>query len=50
MKEKVIEYFKNNKDAILSDISKLVAIPSVRGEAKYGMPFGKSLQKLFMKR
>jgi succinyl-diaminopimelate desuccinylase len=45
MKEKVIEYFKNNKDAILSDISKLVAIPSVRGEAKYGMPFGEEPAK-----
>lgn len=40
MKEKIIEYFESNKGEIIEKISELVAIPSVRGQAKEGMPFG----------
>lgn len=40
MRKEIIDYFKNNKDKMIKSISELVSVPSVRGEAKEGMPFG----------
>lgn len=40
MKREIIDYFKNNKDEMIKTISELVAVPSVRGCATEGMPFG----------
>ena len=40
MKEKIIKYFEENKAQMLDCIAGLVAIPSIKGEAKDGMPFG----------
>lgn len=40
MKNIITEYFNKNRDAMLEDISRLVSIPSVRGEASQGKPFG----------
>ena len=41
MYKKIEEYFLTHKDEILADISSLVAVNSVRGEAEANMPFGK---------
>ena len=40
MNKEIIEYFKNRKHEMIKSISELVSVPSVRGEAKEGMPFG----------
>lgn len=40
MKEKFVAYFEEHRDEIIKNISQLVEIPSVRGEARDGMPFG----------
>lgn len=40
MKEIIKEYFENHKNQLLGLISELVEIPSVRGEAEDGKPFG----------
>ncbi len=40
MKELIKEYFENHKHQLLGLISELVEIPSVRGEAEDGKPFG----------
>ena len=40
MRKEIIDYFRNNKDEMIKSISELVGVPSVRGEAKEGMPFG----------
>lgn len=40
MKKEITEYFKNKKDEMIKSIAELVSVPSVRGEAKDGMPFG----------
>lgn len=40
MKEIIKEYFENHKHQLLGLISELVEIPSVRGEAQEGKPFG----------
>lgn len=40
MKEIIKEYFENHKQELLNCISELVEIPSVRGEAEDGKPFG----------
>ena len=40
MNKEIIEYFKNKKDEMIKSISELVSVPSVRSEAKEGMPFG----------
>lgn len=40
MKEKIREYFEKNKQALLECIEKLVKIPSVKGQAEDGKPFG----------
>lgn len=37
------EYFNKNKDAMLSDICKIIRIKSDRQEAKEGMPFGEDV-------
>ena len=41
MKREIIDYFKKNKDEMIKAISELVAVPSVRGTAEEGKPFGK---------
>ncbi|MCQ2471314.1 MAG: Sapep family Mn(2+)-dependent dipeptidase [Clostridia bacterium] len=40
MKELLDKYFSTHTQQLVDDISTLVAIPSVRGEAQDGMPFG----------
>lgn len=40
MKELIKEYFENHKQQFLGMISELVEIPSVKGEAEDGKPFG----------
>ena len=45
MQKKIENYFLMHKDEILADIASLVAINSVRGEAKEGMPFGEGPAK-----
>lgn len=40
MKEKIIKYFEENKAQMLDCIAELVAVPSIKGEASDGMPFG----------
>ena len=40
MKDRIIEYFENHKHQLLGLISELVEIPSVKGEAEEGKPFG----------
>lgn len=40
MKNRIIEYFEQNRQAMLDCIDELVRIPSVRGEAEDGKPFG----------
>ncbi|MDR1542225.1 MAG: Sapep family Mn(2+)-dependent dipeptidase [Clostridiales bacterium] len=41
MREKIETFVKCNMDDMLADISKLIAIRSVRGESEPGMPFGR---------
>lgn len=45
MKEKITEYFEKHKEEMLSCISDLVSIRSVRSEALPGMPFGRENRK-----
>lgn len=40
MDKKIIDYINGNKERFVSDLGRLVAINSVRGEAKDGKPFG----------
>jgi len=40
VKDKIEEYFSEHRDEMLECIAELVAIPSVRGEALDGKPFG----------
>ena len=40
MKKVIVDYFKRNKEEIIKTISELVAVPSVRGQAVDGKPFG----------
>jgi succinyl-diaminopimelate desuccinylase len=39
-KEQIEAYFSNQEDALVAAVSRLVAIPSVKGEAAPGAPFG----------
>ena len=39
-KERIDEYIDSQRESMLKDLSDLVAVPSVRGEAKPGMPYG----------
>ncbi len=41
MHDKIRNYISSNKDRLLSVLSELVSIPSVKGEAEPGAPFGK---------
>lgn len=45
MKEQIKKYFEEHKTEMLECISALVSIPSVRGEAAEGMPFGEMPHK-----
>lgn len=45
MRKEIVDYFNENRDEILKSISTLVSIPSVRGEAEDGMPFGENAFK-----
>lgn len=40
MKKEIVDYFKRNKEEIIKTIAELVAVPSVRGQAVEGKPFG----------
>lgn len=40
LRNRIETFFAEQKDAMLRDIKELVAIPSVRGEAAEGMPYG----------
>ena len=48
MKREIIDYFKKNKDEMIKAISELVAVPSVRGAAEEGKPFGKKPYEALM--
>ena len=48
MKREIIDYFKKNKDEMIKAISELVAVPSVRGTAEEGKPFGKKPYEALM--
>ncbi len=39
-KDKIEAYFEEHKEQLLEDICRIIRVPSVRGEAKEGMPFG----------
>ena len=45
MQKKIRQYFLDHKDELLADIASVVAINSVKGEAKEGMPFGEGPAK-----
>ncbi|MBQ7596545.1 MAG: Sapep family Mn(2+)-dependent dipeptidase [Clostridia bacterium] len=45
MKQKLIDYIENSKQQMLADLKALIEIPSVRGEAEEGKPFGKEPYK-----
>lgn len=45
MTEKINAYFEKEKANLLSDLEKLIKIPSVRGEASEDMPFGAEPKK-----
>lgn len=45
MIEKINAYFEKEKENLLSDLEKLIKIPSVRGEASEGKPFGEEPKK-----
>lgn len=49
MKDTIKEYFENHKEELLNLISELVEIPSVRGEAEEGKPFGEMPYKALEK-
>lgn len=40
MKNRINDYIRSHKEEMLRDLAELVAIPSVRGEAQEGAPFG----------
>lgn len=44
-KDRIEEYFDTHKEEMLEDISKLIRINSIKGEAKEGMPFGEGPAK-----
>lgn len=48
MKKEIVDYFKNNKEEIIKTISELVAVPSVRGQAEEGKPFGEKPYDVLM--
>ena len=48
MKREIIDYFKKNKDEMIKAISELVSVPSVRGTAEEGKPFGKKPYEALM--
>lgn len=48
MKREIIDYFKKKKDEMIKAISELVAVPSVRGTAEEGKPFGKKPYEALM--
>ncbi|MBR7094771.1 MAG: Sapep family Mn(2+)-dependent dipeptidase [Clostridia bacterium] len=39
----IFEYLASHREAMLSDLATLVAIPSVRGDGEEGMPFGREV-------
>ena len=41
LKQKIDNWFKQNEDEFINDLSKLIAINSVEGPAEEGMPYGK---------
>lgn len=43
MQDRIDAFVERNTDAMLDDIKKLVAIRSVKGEAKPGMPYGQAI-------
>lgn len=45
MIEEINAYFEKEKENLLCDLEKLIKIPSVRGEAKEGLPFGEEPKK-----
>lgn len=45
IESKLEEYFKLHTEEMLGDIAELIAIPSVRGEAESGKPFGEEPYK-----
>ena len=45
---KIENYIEEHKDEILSDLLDIVRIPSVRSEAKEGMPFGEDCHKMLL--
>lgn len=45
---KIENYINGHKDEILSDLMDIVRIPSVRSEAKEGMPFGEDCHKMLI--
>lgn len=49
MKDTIKEYFENHKKELLNLISELIEIPSVRGEAEEGKPFGEMPYKALEK-
>lgn len=49
MKDKIVEYFDNHKEQLLGFISELIEIPSVKGEASEGKPFGEMPYKALCK-
>lgn len=42
IQDKIHHYIQNHKDEIIYELKELVKIPSVRGEAVPGAPFGKA--------
>ncbi len=40
LKTEIERYFTRNKDQLLSDVFRIISIPSERGEAREGMPYG----------
>lgn len=49
MKNKIEAYFESEKENILRDLGSLIEIPSVRGEASEGAPFGEQPKKALEK-
>ncbi len=49
MNEKIDSYFEKEKENLLSDLGSLIRIPSVRGEASEGAPFGEGPKKALEK-
>ncbi len=48
-REDIHEYFVAHKDAMLKDLKDIVKIPSVRGEARPGAPYGENCFKALKK-